>query len=80
MTNELVTGLYFDELQHRMWIVYTELYPEPIDGIDKERYVGLLEQLKKTNGTRYDIYNLLLFKGETESRIFDVFEATAKGE
>ncbi|GIU36048.1 hypothetical protein TUM4644_37130 [Shewanella colwelliana] len=77
MTNELVTGLYFNELHHRMWIMYTELYPEPIDGIDKERYVGLLEQLRKTNGTRYDIYNLLLFKGETESRIFDVFEASA---
>lgn len=62
MTNELVTGLYFNEAHQRMWIIYTELYPEAIDDIDKNRYLGLLEQLRKTNGTRYDIYNLLQFK------------------
>ncbi|QYJ95940.1 hypothetical protein [Shewanella spartinae] len=75
MSNELVTGLYFNEHHHRMWILYTELYPECIEGIDKDRYVGLLEELRHTNGTRYDIYNLLLFKTETKSRVFDVFEA-----
>jgi hypothetical protein len=62
MINELVTGLYFDEPHHQMWIMYTQLYPERIDNIDKDLYVKLLEKLRETKGTRYDIYNLLLFK------------------
>ncbi len=66
MDNELVTGLYFNELHHRMWIIYTELYPECVNDIDKDRYIQLLEQVKKTNGTRHDIYKLLSCKGNIQ--------------
>ncbi len=47
---------------NRMWIMYTEMYPERIDGIDKDEYLALLENISKTNGTRYELYSLLLHK------------------
>ena len=75
MKNEHVTGLYFNESNHRMWIMYTQLYPERIDGVDREQYMGLLKQLSKTNGTRYDLYQLLLFKRQAEPCILNLFEA-----
>jgi len=77
MKNEQVTGLYFNESNHRMWIMYTQLYPERIDGVDRELYVGLLKQLSKTNGTRDDLYQLLLFKRQAEPCVFDVFETSS---
>ncbi|WP_187148571.1 hypothetical protein [Shewanella piezotolerans] len=76
MTNEQVTGIYFNESNHRIWIMYTKLYPERIDDVDKEEYMGLLKQLSKTNGTRYDLYQLLLFKRQTEPCIFGFFETS----
>ncbi|EAS42976.1 hypothetical protein P3TCK_14213 [Photobacterium profundum 3TCK] len=42
--------------------MYTELYAKRIDGIDREQYMGLLKELSKTNGKRYDTDKLLLFK------------------
>ncbi|GIU33081.1 hypothetical protein L2719_17555 [Shewanella schlegeliana] len=72
MINERVTGLYFNETIHSVWIMYTELYPERIDNIDKAQYMGLLTQLSKTNGTRYDLYQLLLLKRQAKPRLFNI--------
>ena len=74
MTNEHVTGLYFNESNHRMWIMYTQLYPERIDGLDRKQYTRLLKQFSETNGTRYDLYQLLLFKRKAESCILNLLE------
>lgn len=60
MRNERVTGLYFNEDDKLMWIMYTQIYPERISDIDREQYMALLQQLSKTNGMRYDLYKLLV--------------------
>ncbi len=62
MVDEQVTGLFFVGNLHRMWILYTEMHPERIDGINKDEYLELLENISKTNGTRYELYSLLLRK------------------
>lgn len=62
MQNEKITGLYFVEELQRMWIIYTLRHPEPIDGVDHETYMELLKKIKKTDGTRYDLYTYLLSK------------------
>ncbi|MGL5668053.1 MAG: hypothetical protein ACRDD9_18185 [Shewanella sp.] len=62
MQEEKITGLYFVEEQQRIWIIYTLRHPEPIDDVNHETYMELLEKIKKTDGTRYDLYAYLLSK------------------
>ena len=62
MVDEQVTGLYFIGKLHRVWIIYTEMHPERIDGINNDEYLDLLKNISKTNGTRYELYSLLLHK------------------
>ena len=62
MLDEHVTGLYFVGKLHCMWIMYTEMHPERIDGINQDEYSDLLNNISKTNGTRYELYSLLRHK------------------
>ncbi len=60
MNNERVTALYFYDNGHKMWVTYTILEPEQINGVSRQQYLGILQYLRKNNGTRYDLYKLLL--------------------
>lgn len=62
MSDEKITGLYFIEKLQRIWITFTFRHPEPVDDIDHKTYMELLDKIKNSDGTRYDLYTYLLSK------------------
>lgn len=57
-----ITGLYFVEEQQRLWVIYTLKDPEPMDNVDYETYIYLLENIKNSARTRYDLHSYLVSK------------------
>lgn len=57
-----ITGLYFVEEQQRLWVLYTFNDPEPINGVDYDTYIDLLNKIKMTARTRQDLQSYFLSK------------------
>ncbi|GIU15724.1 hypothetical protein TUM4444_27400 [Shewanella sp. MBTL60-112-B1] len=74
MNNERVTALYFIEESHKMWVTYTTSLPEEINGVNKQQYLGILVYLRNNNGTRYDLYKLLLHERQAMPCVFNISE------